>query len=139
MFFLYSVYLGLTLFVPQIFFNGDSHVTLKMLKAGQAALPETDRRFMAELSIAELTWIECKCKARQVQYIQAEWPELRFTNFTMNGADDVVKYSKWRSATANQRQIAMGRPGSTQRMMAGLTITYYHVCITRPEQFMNVH
>ena len=106
--------------VLQIFFNGDGHVTLKMLKAGQAALPETDRRYMAELSIAELPWMDCKSKWSQVQYIQTEWPELHFTNFTMNGADDVVKYSKWRSATADQRQIAFGRQGSTQKMIAGV-------------------
>lgn len=46
-------------------------------------------------------------------------PGLRIEHFDMNGADDVVKYSKWSWAGPNNRMITMCRPGSTATLRQG--------------------
>merc|ERR1711924_105782 len=50
-----------------------------------------------------------------------------FTEFDMNGADDVVKYQKWQfvmrrpgSRCVGYRMITMGRPGFTEEVFAGM-------------------
>merc|ERR1711988_429482 len=53
--------------------------------------------------------------------LACRWPRLNFVHFIMNGADDVVKYRKWTYAKhGNGRYITMGRPGDTQKVVAGM-------------------
>ena len=106
--------------VGMLVFEKDFILKKKLLQGGMGALSDKDRRHLAQLGTAELPWMDCTTQFNQVQHIQAEWPELKFTSFTMNGADEVAKYQKWRSAKVNRRQIAFARPGpSTMQMTDG--------------------
>ena len=42
-------------------------------------------------------------------WLQRQRPHLSFERFVLNGADDVVKHSKWRWATPDYRMITVGR------------------------------
>lgn len=55
----------------------------------------------------------------EVRRLRGAHPGLRIEHFDMNGADDVVKYSKWSWAGPNNRMITMCRPGSTATLRQG--------------------
>ena len=89
----------------QLFFNSDSHVALKLLRNKEVALSVVDRRHLAQLSTAELPWMDASCQWRDVRGIVKEWPELKFVHFTLNGADDVCKYRKWAMNRAKGSEV----------------------------------
>ena len=44
-----------------------------------------------------------------------------FVKFAMNGADDVLKYQKWKGCSVEKRSIALGRPGDTEKLHKAVT------------------
>lgn len=60
-------------------------------------------------------------EGKAVWELAERWPELRFVHFSMNGADDVVKYGKYMWCGPRYRLITMGRPGFTEEVRRGMT------------------
>lgn len=98
--------------------NGDSHVALKLKAKGQSSLCMADRAKLISLATMELQWLSYS-PARfhgTVEQLHKRWPHLTFVQYSLNGADDVLRYRKWRSAGPANRFITMGRPGDTERL-----------------------
>lgn len=45
------------------------------------------------------------------------WKGLTFIRYEMNGADDVLKFEKWKHCNSNRRFITIGRPGFTEEVI----------------------
>jgi nicotinic acid mononucleotide adenylyltransferase len=48
---------------------------------------------------------------------------LHFVHFDMNGADNVLRYQKWKYATPNRRSITIGRKGYTESVLSAIAKT----------------
>jgi hypothetical protein len=80
------------------------------------------RARLAELATSELPWLafnpaETRWNDPQsmlIEGIVAQYPQLHFEVFNVNGADDVAKYYKWQNTGAHFRMLAMGRVGFTE-------------------------
>merc|ERR1711971_1210596 len=89
---------------------------------GQKALDKATRAQLVRLAIADLPWPRySESPSEGLPAIRQRFPNIRFVEFDMNGADDVLKYHKWRRAGPNHRMITMGRPGSTATVHKGMT------------------
>eukprot|EP00746_Dinoflagellata_sp_MGD_P135714 gnl/MRDRNA2_/MRDRNA2_69771_c0_seq2.p1 gnl/MRDRNA2_/MRDRNA2_69771_c0~~gnl/MRDRNA2_/MRDRNA2_69771_c0_seq2.p1 ORF type:complete len:579 (+),score=95.47 gnl/MRDRNA2_/MRDRNA2_69771_c0_seq2:63-1799(+) len=102
-----------------VWLNGDSLVGRKLLQKGQKALNYQERSHLVELVTAEHPWL-CYDDGSGFLALCQRWPHLNFIEFDMNGADDVVKYSKWVATGPRNRMITMGRPGSTAAVVDGM-------------------
>lgn len=105
--------------------NPDSSLQYKLPKGH--ALSFDRRRHLLELATAELPWLGfsprcCKPGSGKMEAgkLQARWPTLRIEHFTMNGADDVIKYEKWSTRAPEERMITMLRPGCEDQLAAAL-------------------
>mmetsp|Transcript_82105 Transcript_82105/g.190657 ORF Transcript_82105/g.190657 Transcript_82105/m.190657 type:complete len:248 (-) Transcript_82105:64-807(-) len=103
--------------------NRDYHVSAKVLEKGQKPLSYDERAGLVHLATAELPWLELWHGGHRE--LLPRWPHLNFVVFDMNGADDVVKYQKWRWAGAKwdgavYRLITIGRPGFTSSVVKGM-------------------
>jgi len=99
--------------------NGDFHVQKKLQEKGLASIPKTDRQHLVELSCQDHPWLNYN-STREYEYVaklKERFPHLTFVHVRMNGADDVLKYSKW---TSPDTQIVMCRPGITQDLLQAL-------------------
>jgi len=105
--------------VGLVWLNGDGIVGEKLRSKGQRALNYEDRRHLAEIATRELPWL-CFDEGRGCRDLRQRWPRLSFQEFDLNGADDVVKYQKWRDAGPKNRMITIGRPGSTAAVVDGM-------------------
>lgn len=76
-----------------------------------------DRRQLIALATAELPWLGFTTRPAKLEagQLQARWPQLNVVHYTMNGADDVIKYQKWGLASASERMITMRRPGCEEQ------------------------
>lgn len=105
--------------------NSDAHVGRKLREKGQKVLDERQRAHLVRLATSEYPWLNHEdCRLVMVELCD-QWPHLKFVEFDMNGADDVVKYEKWRfcrqlHGQGDYRMIIMGRPGSTQQVLKGM-------------------
>lgn len=99
--------------------NSDGHVRTKMQGKGDPFLNYTERGHLIRLATGEHDWVGLSQEQRTHDF-QKRWPGLRFTRFTLNGADDVAKYRKWGQASRTNRLITMGRPGDTEKVMSGV-------------------
>ena len=102
--------------------NGDSHVSAKLRAKGEEALNKKVRSKLVELATEDFPWLTfCYLQGEQiVKRFSKLWPHLQFIHFTMNGADDVVRYQKWLWASPTNRMITMGRRGFTQQVLTGM-------------------
>jgi ADP-ribosylglycohydrolase len=104
--------------------NPDHHLRAKFAgKRGKKPLGLADREMLVRVATAEMAWLElstCKQTSRDVARLRQQFPQLNFDHFDMNGADDVVKYSKWTRAGPSHKMITMGRPGSTLALLRGM-------------------
>lgn len=105
--------------------NGDGHVAAKLgVKAKDCRLVcKLQRIALVDMAIADKAWLQV-CSgyhSTQLDELRRQWPFLVFCHFEMNGADDVVKYRKWRDKThSGERLITMGRKGSMQLLEQGM-------------------
>ena len=115
--------------------NHDTSVCRKLQQKGQKALCRRDRAQLVRLAVADLPWLRFSESPTQwchgAALLAQRFPRLDFVDFTMNGADDVVKYRKWRGAGPNCRLITMGRPGSSEHLRRGAASAQ-----VRPEHFL---
>lgn len=98
--------------------NGDGHVAAKVSAKGQRPLCREDRAHLFRLSTAELPWLRLGIGA--ARELPHRFPRLRFTAFSMNGADDVAKYRKWGHTGKDRRMLVIGRPGYTAKVCDGM-------------------
>jgi len=101
--------------------NGDRHVGAKLQQKGELHIDAGSRKHLVGLATADYPWMDLETDSgRTIHTLREGWPKLTFIEFVMNGADDVVKYQKYRGATKNQRFIVMGRPGYTDQVKQGM-------------------
>lgn len=123
-----------------VYLNSDRHVKGKIEAKGQKSLDIYERAELIDLATREMAWLrydegDHRSDSTQSDDLKKRFPNLRFQQFRMNGADDVKKYRKWVQAKANYRMIIMGRPGSTDAVrkgMASADVAPEH-CILGPE------
>jgi len=101
--------------------NPDRFVVPKMELKGEPHIPLKDRCALASIAVAEIPWLHSTLECGFVISLRRQFPKYRFFNFSLNGADDVLKYEKWKMCTAASRFITMGRPGSTKKVLEGAT------------------
>lgn len=101
--------------------NGDGHVAHKLAAKGESSLTCKKREHLIELATADVPWLGTCGSLRSTSKLEERWPHINFVSFYLNGADDVVKYAKWRSASAKNRYITMGRPGDTNKVIRGVS------------------
>jgi len=100
--------------------NCAAHVDRKLRAKGEASLSLGDRRRLLEMAVEEYGWIAWEAREGEtVDALTKSYPHLSFVPFTMNGADDVLRYRKWSWAGPAMRMITMGRPGDTQAVIDG--------------------
>ena len=100
--------------------NGSSYVDLKLAKKGEASLSAEKRLALVRMAAEEfpwLSWESCR-EGETVGLLRQTHPHLHFVHFFMNGADDVVRYRKYRVGPQH-RMIVLGRPGYTAKALAG--------------------
>ena len=103
--------------------NGDHHLQSKFAHKREKPVVLAERQDLVRIATADLAWLELSTSCRtshDIARLQQQFPQLQFDHFDMNGADDVVKYQKWRWAGPNQKMITMGRPGSTKAVVKGM-------------------
>jgi len=100
--------------------NGDGHVSSKMREKGLRHICYEDRAHLVRLAAGELPWMALNTSRESciVELLVRQWPKLNFVRYAMNGADDVLKYQKWKGCGPQRRGIVMGRPGVTERLAA---------------------
>jgi hypothetical protein len=101
--------------------NPDTYVQSKLQRKGQKPLDKRTRAQLVRLATAELPWLRySESPSQGLPAIKQRFPKLNFAEFDMNGADDVLKYNKWRGTGPRRRMIIMGRPGSTESVRKGM-------------------
>lgn len=101
--------------------NSDRHVASKFNGKGISIMDLATRRHLVDLAISGHAWMDTEIyEGATMERLRASWPNLEFTHFCMNGADDVVKYGKYDWAGPSARFITMGRPGFTEKVVAGM-------------------
>lgn len=106
--------------------NDDRSTEKKLAEKGLAYIREKDRGMLIELATEEYPWLGYSPSPGGVRTqpkldrMKALWPDVVFTRYEMNGADDVVKHSKWKGSSSSKRGIAMGRPGDTDKVKKGM-------------------
>lgn len=100
--------------------NSDGHVRMKMQQKGDHFLKATERGHLIKLATRTYNWLGLSSQSRSQEEMIRLWPQLRFVKFSLNGADDVAKYRKWSQASRAHRLITMGRPGDTEKVLAGM-------------------
>lgn len=106
-----------------VYLNGDHSVKRKMESKGQKHINEQDRAKLVRLATAELAWLnfaEDYTDGHHRFFLEKRWPSLRFFEFDMNGADDVVKFGKWKYTDRENRMITIGRPSFTELVLDGM-------------------
>ncbi|CAE7177382.1 unnamed protein product [Symbiodinium pilosum] len=101
--------------------NSDKHVNEKMASKHEKSVSYAHRADLVRLASAEVPWMDFNPGREHhvIGRLQAEWPHLQFVRFALNGADDVVKYRKWKGAGPEHRYITIGRPGFTDKVVQG--------------------
>ena len=100
--------------------NGSSYVDRKLAQKGEASLSAEKRLALVKMAAEELPWLSWEsCREGEtVGLLRQTHPHLKFVHFIMNGADDVVRYRKYRVGPQH-RMIVLGRPGYTAKALAG--------------------
>eukprot|EP00405_Crypthecodinium_cohnii_P012008 CAMPEP_0206425444 /NCGR_PEP_ID=MMETSP0324_2-20121206/3795_1 /ASSEMBLY_ACC=CAM_ASM_000836 /TAXON_ID=2866 /ORGANISM="Crypthecodinium cohnii, Strain Seligo" /LENGTH=510 /DNA_ID=CAMNT_0053890227 /DNA_START=72 /DNA_END=1604 /DNA_ORIENTATION=- len=97
--------------------NGEGYVRRKMEEAGCENINMYNRRHLVNLAIQGMPWMGFAERSdRYWSDLSIRWPHLNFIFYYLNGADDVVKYRKWKDACHSYRLFTVGRPGSTSQI-----------------------
>ncbi|CAE7291433.1 unnamed protein product [Symbiodinium natans] len=101
--------------------NSDRHVDEKMARQREKSVSYAHRADLVKLASAEVPWMDFNPGREHhvIGRLQVCWPHLQFVRFALNGADDVVKYRKWKGAGPEHRCITIGRPGFTEKVLDG--------------------
>ena len=102
--------------------NSDAHVSSKLREKKEPYISYEDRARLVQMATAELVWLNFNPRRENeaVAMLRRTWPKLWFVHFKLNGADDVLKYQKFKGASTARRSIAMGRPGVTEKLRAAV-------------------
>eukprot|EP00928_Gymnodinium_smaydae_P000127 TRINITY_DN10047_c0_g2_i1.p1 TRINITY_DN10047_c0_g2~~TRINITY_DN10047_c0_g2_i1.p1 ORF type:complete len:684 (+),score=69.82 TRINITY_DN10047_c0_g2_i1:73-2052(+) len=103
-----------------VWLNSDRNVGVKLAEKKQQPINIVDRGHLIDLATAEYPWLCYDEVGHGMNMLRERWRKLKFIEIDMNGADDVVKYSKWRFTSPSNRMIVMGRPGSTAAVVEGM-------------------
>ena len=100
--------------------NRSSYVDRKLAQKGEASLSAEKRLALVRMAAEELPWLSWEScgEGETVGLLRKTHPHLHFVHFIMNGADDVVRYRKYRVGPQH-RMIVLGRPGYTAKALAG--------------------
>jgi hypothetical protein len=105
-------------FLGYISLNGNGHVSRKLQQKGEPSIGLDARRALVELAISELDYVGLEeSEGMRCCELAKQFPHLQFVHFFMNGADDVLRYQKWRMASPQFRFITMGRKGDTEKVV----------------------
>ena len=100
--------------------NYDYHVRKKMADKGHQAIDYEERAHLVRLATVSTPWLAFDETHGSGYYVLRQaWPNLHFTWFAMNGADDVLNGKKYEwdfSPPHGTRMIIMGRPGFTEQV-----------------------
>lgn len=102
--------------------NNDGHVRIKMQQKKQPFLNRDERRHLVRLATEEYNWLghTSQSSLHLMRELKGRYPNVSFTQFQLNGADDVGRYHKWLGASRGHRLITMGRPGETEKVLKGV-------------------
>lgn len=90
--------------------NSDEHVSNKIGVHNQYMMTEEYRVALIDVATAYMPWlISWPYDALPTRPLQQKYQGLHFEHFTMNGADDVLKFEKWQYASPENRYLTMGR------------------------------
>lgn len=98
--------------------NSDRHVSSKLQQKHLPSISYENRAMLVQLAVEDLPWMFFNRMHEHDVFslLVRTWPKLQFVRFALNGADDVLKYRKWKSCSADKRAIAMGRAGMTEKL-----------------------
>ena len=101
--------------------NGSSYVDRKLAQKGEASLSAEKRLALVKMAAEELPWLSWESchEGETVGLLRQTHPHLKFVHFYINGADDVVRYRKFADVGPQYRMIVLGRPGYTEKALAG--------------------
>jgi len=92
----------------------------KMKQKGDHFLGARERRNLIKLATRAHDWLGLSVRTRGQEEMIKQFPHLQFVKFSLNGSDDVAKYQKWGQASRTHRLITVGRPGHTEKVLAGM-------------------
>lgn len=118
--------------------NGDGHVRKKLAAKGEPFITKQDRAHLIDIATTDYPWLNYVEKGFDVaRFVKFLCPGAKVIYFHLNGADDVVKFRKWNMCSKTNRHITMGRPGSTQKVLEGMSKMGLDannaICIVGPE------
>jgi SH3-like domain-containing protein len=103
--------------------NGQKHAECKLQekkelppKGSRAGISIEDRSTLVALATQHLPWLNLDGRCNWA----GSFPGLVFVKYLLNGADDVVKYQKWRHSSESRRFLTLGRPGFTAGVRKGI-------------------
>ena len=107
-------------------FNSERHAVHKLEQNGELppegarrGISVEDRKALMAHATRDLPWL-----TMNEDYLLEKWaekfPELTFVAYSLNGADDVVKYQKWNHCSETNRHLTLGRPGFTEQVREGI-------------------
>ena len=102
-----------------VLLNSAAHVHRKIQKKGQIPLSYDERKHLIQLATKDIDWLN---HSEENEFLLTHklhklWPKIDFFHYTLNGADDVIKYKKWRFASSEHRLIILLRPGFGERLI----------------------
>ena len=100
--------------------NSDAYVIdKKMSQLNEKGILYKDRSELAKWASAEMPWMDFNpgLPKDSEWWLSHYWKGLTFIRYEMNGADDVLKFEKWKHCNSNRRFITIGRPGFTEEVI----------------------
>jgi len=98
--------------VGAISLNSDHHVGNKLRQKGDASLSLVQRRRLVKKAIRPYDWLGFETyEGALLPRLRRRFPLHEFVHFSVNGADDILKFAKYLHAREDRRIISMGRPG----------------------------
>ena len=98
--------------VGAISLNSDRHVGAKLHEKGDPSLSLVQRRRLVKQAIKPYAWLGCETgEGALIPQLKRRFPQHEFVHFSVNGADDVLRFAKYLHAREDKRIISMGRPG----------------------------
>jgi len=93
--------------------NADSFVSSKLSKKVPPVpiIPYNDRMMLIDMATKEYDWLWAHNNPRGALHdLTKAYPKLLFVPCNLCGADDAIKYQKWKGVTPMRRVICLGRP-----------------------------
>jgi len=118
--------------------NGDGHVRQKLAAKGEPFIKKQERAHLIDIATTDYPWLNYVEKGFDLtRFVKSFCPGAKVIYFHLNGADDVVRFRKWNMRSKTNRHITMGRPGSTRKVLEGMSKIGLDanngICIVGPE------